>query len=346
MTLYGKSSNSTILQKTTFFEDNLTHVTQQKKISEVYQQQPIRKRCKNCDLNLSEEIDFIKDNIPYKFCPTCGHLNGNFQDTDDFCEAIYTKDEGESYSKNYTSKDVDEYNYRVSSIYFPKAEFLYTSLKNDRVNPNDLEYLDFGAGSGYFIAALDKIGLKKILGSEVSKSQVDFGNKMIDKLVLQTHNLKDTETVLSSTTANVISMIGVLEHLQEPREALRSIIENSNIQYLYLSIPLFSLSVYFEMFSDEIFHRQLHGGHTHLYSEQSLHYLINEFNLEIVSQWWFGTDMMDLYRNILVTMNQQDSSNTIKEEFSKMFLTVIDSLQLELDKKHYSSEVHILLKKK
>lgn len=345
MKKYGKSNMSIISQKKTFFKDNDSLVLRQKEMSKIYQLQPKRKKCKNCRTDLLDEIDFIKNQIPYKICLNCNHLNGNFEDTDEFCEAIYIKNQGANYSLLYTSKDLDSYNFRVSTIYFPKAEFLYSSLVNE-VNPNELKYLDFGAGSGYFVSALKKLGLNKLIGSEVSGFQVSFGNKMIGEELLQIHELKETRKVILDSDANVISMIGVLEHLQDPREVLSSIQENDSIQYCYLSVPLFSLSVYIEMLSEEIFHRQLYGGHTHLYSEQSLQHLIKEFDFEVVSEWWFGTDIMDLYRNIFVTMNQKKFSDKVKKEFDDMFLSSIDSLQLELDKKHFSSEVHLLLKKK
>ena len=111
-------------------------------------------------------------------------------------------------------------------------------------------------------------------------------------------------------------------------------------------MPLFSLSVYLEMFSDDVYHRQLHGGHTHLYTEESLKYLSTEFELEIVSEWWFGTDIVDLYRNLLINLEAKNVSDNLKSHYKKMMSSFMDLIQLEIDKKHYSSEVHMVLKKK
>lgn len=343
---YGKLSTSLIMQKKSFFEENNKHIDKQKKISRVYTSQPLRTLCKNCGKLLSQNVDFLKDNINYKICPICTHLNGANEDTNSFCEIVYTSEDGKNYAENYDANDLENFNYRVSSIYMPKAEFLFTSLKNDNMNPNDLGYLDFGSGTGYFVSALDKMGLNNISGSEVSKFQVELGNKMMKKKLLSIHTISETNKILSETTANVISMIGVLEHLQDPREAIKSIVKNKNIRYLYLSVPLFSLSVYIEMLSNNVFHRQLHGGHTHLYTEESLTYLAEEFNFDIISQWWFGTDIVDLYRNIFVNIENNNVSETIKGHYKKMMKSIIDTMQVEIDKKHYSSEVHMLLKKK
>ena len=42
----------------------------------------------------------------------------------------------------------------------------------------------------------------------------------------------------------VLSKIGVLEHLQEPRKALNNTVNNINIKYLYLSTLTASLSIW------------------------------------------------------------------------------------------------------
>ena len=343
---YGKPSAALIMQKKSFFEDNLQHIEKQREISKVYISQEERKLCKNCNKPLSNDSDFIKDSISYKICKVCSHLNGAFEDTNAFCESVYTSDDGKNYAQNYDAMNVENFNYRVSSIYIPKAEFLFTSLNNQEVNPHKLKYLDFGAGSGYFVSALSKIGIQNIIGSEVSKYQVDLGNKMIGAEYLQVHSLTQSEKVLQETDANVVSMIGVLEHLQEPRKAIEAIVNNENIEYLYISVPLFSLSVYIEMLSDDIFHRQLHGGHTHLYTEESLSYLADEFGFDIESQWWFGTDIVDLYRNLFINLENKNVSDTMKKHYKSMMNSFIDAMQAEIDKNHLSSEVHMLLKKR
>lgn len=74
--------------------------------------------------------------------------------------------------------------------------------------------------------------------------------------------------------------------------------------------------------------------------------IISEFGFEICSEWWFGADIIDLYRNILVQMQQNHTSSEVIDSFNEMFTPMIDSMQLELDKKFNSSEVHLLLKKK
>lgn len=334
-----------MLQKTSFFDENEHHIKKQRQISNIYISQPKRKICKNCGKSLNDENDFVKDGIGYKICDICTHLNGAYEDTDKYCAAVYGDDE-KVYAANYKVDDQEAFNYRVSSIYHPKAEFVYTSLKSIGVNPNGLSYLDFGAGTGYFVCALKKLGINEVKGTEVSESQVNLGNQMIGETLLSKHELVDSCKVISETSAQVISMVGVLEHLQEPRCIMKSISENPNIEYVLISVPVCSLSVYLEILSPDLFHRHLHGGHTHLYTEKSLEYLSDEFNMEKVSEWWFGGDIVDLYRSIYVKLEKIEASDKLKKNFGEMMKEVIDSMQLELDKKNGSSEVHLLLRKK
>jgi len=345
MERYGKSSTALLNQKKSFFTENKLNIEVQYKNALIYTQQPNRKLCKNCNAKLGKDADFNKGHINYIFCKNCSHLNGMHEDTIDFCEKIYADNLGKDYAKNYISEDIKAYNYRVSNIYAPKAEFLYTYLLNSGVELNDFEYLDFGSGAGYFVSALRKVGLTNIKGFDVSQYQVDFGNDMMGENVLHCHELDNTIDILSKTTAQVISMIGVLEHLQQPRMVLKTLENNSHVKYIYISVPLVSLSMYLELLSSEIFHRQLSGGHTHLYTEESIEYLCKEFDFEIVSEWWFGTDIVDLFRQISVTLEDSDVSSFVKDNFNNEFIPILDSMQLELDKKKLSSEVHLILKK-
>jgi hypothetical protein len=217
---------------------------------------------------------------------------------------------------------------------------------SNNTDPHSLKYLDFGAGSGYFVAALDKMGLRNIEGREVSKTQVELGNSMIGRDLVKIHRLENTKELLRETDSQVISMIGVLEHLQNPREAIREIEDNSRIKYFFVSVPTFSLSTYLELLSPDIFHRQLGSSHTHLYTEKSLHHLASEFGFKIVGEWWFGSDMVDLYRHLRVNLDKIPTSKKFKDICMKELIPLIDSMQLEIDKSHGSSEVHLLFEKK
>ena len=142
-----------------------------------------------------------------------------------------------------------------------------------------------------------------------------------------------------------MSMIGVLEHLQNPREVLASLVANGRVRYVFLSVPLFSPCVYLEMAFPGVFHRQLSGGHTHLFTDESLDWMCRAYQLERISEWWFGTDVVDLYRTVRVSIETQGASERTRAHWTNQMLPALDQMQRALDEQHAASEVHVLLRK-
>lgn len=342
---YGKNFEDIIDIKSDYFQENDRFVQLQKEQTQLYLKQKPRKFCKNCK-NQLVKILFTKSGIDYFICENCGHLNGEREDSDEFAEEIYHAGGGTIYAQYYHTDDPDTYLNRVNKIYSPKAKFLLNSLKKFGEMPLELSYRDIGAGSGFFVSALKKLGVKDVKGYDASEIQVAFGNQMNSSQILEVNKIGEINSLVKNLKSQVVSMIGVLEHLQDPSEVISTISKNKNIEYLFLSVPLFSLTVFFEIVFEEVYSRQLSGDHTHLYSEKSLDYLIEKYGFIKMAEWWFGTDFLDLYRDMLVMFEKNNPEHSVREKFSEIMKSVINPLQLILDKNHLSSEVHLLLKKK
>ena len=161
--------------------------------------------------------------------------------------------------------------------------------------------------------------------------------------LLNNLNFKEIKNYVEKTDFNCISLIGVLEHMVDMSEIMSIIKKNKKIKYLYILVPMFSFICIVENLFDKIFNRHLGGGHTHLFTEKSLKKFMNKFGFIEHSSWWFGTDMHDFYRSLVIEMNKrnftplENEANNIKSE--------IDSLQLILDKKK-SVQKCMLLKRK
>ena len=342
MQKHGKSSNHLFNIKKSFFQNNDELLKQSIEYSKKYKEQPVRLTCKNCNEKLSEII-FTKFEIDYFLCQNCGHISGGHEDTVDFCNSIYANDKGADYAKRYNHDDLKSYQNSVNTIYLPKAQFLIDALNEEEKSVESLSFLDIGAGSGYFLSALNKLGLDDISGFEVSETQVQFANKMNNSQFVKLCNLHDIKNIISNTKHNVISLIGVLEHLHNPIEILHAIRKNPNIKYLFISVPMFSPTIFFELSFPNIMSRHLGEGHTHLYTENSLDWICKEYGFTKISEWWFGLDMMDLFRSIDITLSKK-FSKTSQETWNKIFSPLIDGLQLEIDKHHLSSECHMIFK--
>jgi len=330
---YSKSYKNIADIKKDFYNQNLYNLKKSIKINTEYVKQPLRKICKNC--NSKKLVFFLKSfKVSYNLCSNCGHLNGKYQDTSKFARKLYNSQNGKNYSKNY----LNDYNSRVKNIYLPKVVFLKKVIKEN------IKLLDLGSGAGHFLKALE---IKKIsaTGYETSKDLCNLANKKLK--VNKINNIKFDNVynlIEKAKDENVLSLIGVLEHLTNPSLILNSFAK-SKIKYLYISVPLFSLTSFIENSFKNVYPRHLSGAHTHLYTYKSLKYLAKNNNLNIIGEFWFGTDIPDLMRSILNSATIINKKQYLTQ-FKNLFTNHIDELQSVLDKKKICSEVHMIFKKK
>ena len=342
---YGKPAGPLLEQKQSFFTENDVRLAEARRWAALYAEQPPRTACKNCRAPLGGP-DFVKLGVGYAACARCGHLNGLHEDTADYCAALYTEDGGESYGRTYGSKDRAAYDKRRDDIYVPKARFLAEALASLGEDPAGLSYADFGAGSGYFVAALTSLGLANVTGYEVSESQVRLANAMLGEQIVTLHGPEESVELAQSVRAGVVGMIGVLEHLRDPRAMLTALSANPEVRYLFFSVPLYSVCVHIETAFPNVMPRQLTAGHTHLYTESSIDWFCDEFGFERTAEWWFGTDLVDLYRSLLVSLRADPDTTGAADHFDAAFRGAIDATQMALDERRLSSEVHMLLAKR
>ena len=336
---YSKSSAFYLNTKKDFFTENNKLLEKSLKQNQLYTAQPKRNLCKLCSSELPNAIDFHSHGVDYVFCATCSHLNGKFEDTKSFIEKLYISDDGSDYSTNYIDKDFVR---RTTDIYIPKVDFLVSSI-----HPKQYQILDVGCGSGYFVYAALLRNLRAT-GLDVSKSMVDLGNRQISHHT-QTSPLKFVNEEgfydgIIKSNVNIISAIGVIEHLREPGKFFDAF-KKSEAQYLYYSVPMFSFSVVLENIFKEVFPRQLSGGHTHLFTEQSIQKMNKIIGVQSVAEWRFGTDMMDLYRSTITNLQKNKSSQKLIDCLHSGFGEKIDEIQSILDKNHFCSEIHCVVSK-
>lgn len=330
---YSKSYGNVLNIKKKFFTDNKKNFKNAIDVNKLYKKNPIRIFCINCQKKSLRK--FIKSHlIEYYVCSNCSHLNGKYRETEKFLKNLYSDNSGNNYKKNY----LKDYKKRVENIYIPKVDFLKKVIKQ-RIN-----LLDLGAGGGHFLKALE-IRKIKAQGIEPSKALSKLGNSKLKKNKISNLSLSATYKILENQkNYNTVSLIGVLEHLIDPNLMIKSFLK-SKAKFLYISVPLLSLSVFLENSFKNVYPRQLSGAHTNLFTKKSLYKMAKKYNLKIIGEWWFGTDFADMYRSLLVSNDAIDKKNYLKELHSK-FYNFIDELQSVLDKNKVCSEVHMVFEKK
>lgn len=337
---YSKPLGNLNSLKKNFFENNDGMLKMADGMADILMSQPERSECKICHAKLPAPL-YTSHKIPYIKCDKCGHLNSACEDTDDFASKVYIEDD---YSKNYSAADKSGYLNRRDMIYIPKAQFLLDCLKEEGLDSDSIDILDIGAGCGYFVSAARELGMKAI-GVEVSDSEVAYGNSMSDTPFLTHVGLTDSIDYIKNTQSNVVSAIGVLEHLIHLDENLEAVAGNKNIKYLYASVPMFSFSSCFEAAFQDCYNRHTGGTHTHLFSNESIAKMADSIGFEVAYEWRFGSDINDLYRFLMVSM-QKNGNDEMASFFAEQFAPLMDDLQNVLDKSEFSSELHFILKRK
>jgi SAM-dependent methyltransferase len=335
---FSKSSDAVIKNKKSFFEENERHLGYVRCVNEIYLKQPKRTVCKNCEAPIGK-ADFISQKVPYSLCASCNHLNGLYEDSDEFANFLYKDSGGDNYKRNY----LDSYDSRVNDIYAPKVHFLLEAIHPLRQKNSALSVLDVGCGGGGFICACEHVSIKA-RGVEPNQALVELAAEKIGAGKVVKCDLDDISKIIRDSGDDVVALIGVLEHVQKPREVIKAFVE-SDVKYLYLQVPLFSLSVLLEHANQAVFPRQLNAGHTHLYTKESLDHLFEEFRLQILAEWWFGTDFVDLFRQLIVKsdyINHAKGSELLKRYFGSF----IDDFQAVLDRDKKCSGVNMVLRKK
>ena len=345
---YGKTYSDIARFKKSFISDNKKLVEENNRISDIYRKQPHREECKVCSSgNYSSGEYFCLNKIKYYVCPDCGHINGEFLETEDFTNSVYVDGD---FGNFYKEDQVELYKERMHAIYTPKAKFMTSTLENICGEDwRSFAYLDVGAGSGYYVAALLELGLDA-RGIEISPQQVSFGNAMHKKLLSTVGGdkcfcLGEDEVVARIRKAKeaVISFFGVWEHVINLHEILDAINQNDNIRYVYFSVPVFCFSIFLAAVNEDVFCRSLGGAHTHIFTEKSLNYIYDKYKWEIVDQWNFGADIPDLYRILKVKLEQQNN-NFLSRIIDEKIFPLIDKMQLCIDESGMCSEVHVIIK--
>jgi hypothetical protein len=347
---FGKSNAEVLSVNQSFFTQNAAYMHTHALETDAYLRQPRRTMCKLCATPLPQEPDFIKSGIGYSSCTKCTHLNGHHEDTLAFHTTIRSF---ATYADYYSEADVEKCMQRISAIYAPKVAFLDSALSQHGARLQDFRVCDFGCGSGYFLAALGQAGVTA-MGIEVDATQVAFGATMLPQISQSADFIMPTLDVctpaqaiaqLSTLDCEIVSMIGVLEHLHDMRGALDAIKANPAIQYVYICVPLFGLCVFLEMTFPDIYPRHLASDHTHLFTDASLKEMETTWGFQRLAAWWFGSDMLDLYRFVGHSLQANNHSQAVIGQWQNRMKTVIDAMQLAIDHQQQASEVHLLLRK-
>jgi len=322
VSIFGKKNINKIKQ--TFIDNNSQLVMESKKTFSQISKIGFVNTCNVCSSTL-DDVCFSKHGIQYYRCDCCGMLGtGKIANYDNYNSLLYQE---ESYG-DYTGFESE----RLNDIYVPKVEYLIKTLPD----VFSRGVIDIGAGLGYFVKALSLKGIEA-KGYEINKEFVKRFNRIEEKsdlkgkLINVAHD-KLIDALKCENNDQVISLIGVLEHVEDPLSLLDEI-KKMGFRHIFVSVPMFGMSTYFEAALDNYYHRQLSPDHIYLYTDQTLSWLERRLEFDRISEWFFGQDMYDISR----ILASNETGFSVADS-----LEMFEQMQLVIDKNRLSSEIHLI----
>ena len=159
-----------------------------------------------------------------------------------------------------------------------------------------INILDLGAGGGHFLKALE---IKKIKaqGVEPSKALSELGNSKLKKNKISNLSLSETYKILETQRDYNTNINEGLLKLKIFKSFLKS-----NAKFLYISVPLLSLSVFLENSFKNVYPRQLGGAHTNLFTKDSLYKMAKRYNLKIIGESSASMRTIDLCLHLAIIL--------------------------------------------
>ena len=108
---------------------------------------------------------------------------------------------------------------------------------------------------------------------------------------------------------------------------------------------MFSFSTILEVAFPEKFPRVLSGGHTHLFTEESIQKLHDIWDFKSIGEWRIGLDAADLIGVVNQGLTKNAASQSLGDVFNGQILRLVDDLQGVFDRNHFCSELHCLVRK-
>lgn len=248
----------------------------------------------------------MRDNRPilnvygarYHQCKNCSHYFVIERPTRKALEDFYSKDS--HYQSTYADKRTTKT--RVQQVAIPKAKWIIKQF--ERIygrKPKSI--LDVGGGSGHFVYACRNLGIMAD-GIEISENgrrfcKKNFGFELINK--------DFREEWKAFTNYEVITFLGVIEHVPYPLEMLKaaSMTLVGKEGLIAVEVPrwnCFSTAIQTEFFHSIVRHLDP-LGHINSFTDSSLATAFEICKFEIVAAWYFGMDTYELVTQLSYLLN-------------------------------------------
>jgi 2-polyprenyl-3-methyl-5-hydroxy-6-metoxy-1,4-benzoquinol methylase len=270
-------------------------------------------------------------------CSTCGHLQS----------ALVPRPSSPSFGFHtiYPSLSARQYRERTQRVYAPKLEWIVRSLGRLGFSPHHLKtrrWVEFGAGAGYFLSALDDYGVKNFGGFDSNRELVAVANRALKADRVSYEPAPHLSEALQKYPADIYVGFFVLEHIEDAHAFFLRLRQLPKGTVFIFAVPVFGLSVILDGAFERNFARQLDGVvHRQLYTDESIRYAAKLADLKIVAEWIFGQDADDLSRFLLRNLEPRCSKRWFREMSLKL-VSIQDGIQQVLDRARLADQRHVI----
>lgn len=313
---------------------------QQSEIAKVLHAGNERHDCPNCG-GSDFEPAFTHRSIDYRCCKQCGHLTTRVSPP-----ANYPYSESQDFGQIYSQQNLEQYLSRVSGIYQPKLSWLIEVLKeiDHRGDPLSLSWGELGSGAGYFVKAAQMAGIQSVQGYELDPKLIEQSLVALEPSML-VQSKSSIDALLRDSQYDIYVSWFVLEHVESLGAVWDALRLKPSGTYFAFSVPTFGFSTLLESSVQSHYARNLDSVfHTQMFTSESIEYGLQRAEMELVSEWVFGQDSVDLLRCILKEIEHSYSSDFLSSVKGKLE-PLVDSLQGVFDKGHFADARHILAKR-
>ncbi len=270
----------------------------------------------------------------YVKCLHCNHLYTTIRYTEEAIQNFYKSNK---YYSQITYANKETCHYRKENVAKPKVQFAEQFVRKQ----NKKTWLDVGSGIGDLVSVLKENGWDAT-GLELSETSIAFSKETFNVSLVRS-TFGEYLKANHDKVFDVISFIGVLEHVPNPLELLQmahSSLTGKGI--IMLQVPnAFSLTSHLQsLFYNNVFRHMSPLEHIMLFSKDSLCKALETTGFKPLSFWWHGMDIYELLNNL--TLINPKVQNSI---FSQNIIDNMNELQFVLDRKELSDRIICVAKK-
>ena len=242
-------------------------------------------------------------------CPDC-YLR--FVSPRYLADEIYDKSYFHGAAHGFGFSDYEE-DKRASDSYL---NFLLKKIKEYKLSQNT-SLLDIGAANGYFVELAKSQGFSSV-GIEVSQSAVDWAAKLGRNVICSA-----IEEYIPNEKFQIVTILDVLEHLENPKDALLKIAALLNTDgLLVVNVP--DQGSLFARICRMKWHAYLPPEHWYYFNKHSLRKLLNDCGFTVLESRNLSKSFKIAY--ILQTVANSPQFPNIVRVISKISLKVLGNL--------------------